>query len=284
MSTPPRSRRRAKSGVDRRAAAARGESQSQGGRRGILTRQRRAERSNRLDLVSDPSETIVQADPSVIAGLDYWRQLPIKQQPEWPDAAAVAPRRRARDAPAPDSSRVRSTSFASAWPRAARGDSFPAAGRGLRGDLRRCPPAEQIRNRSRRCCRWPWCSPYGASMPIVKMGRIGRPVRQAALERRRDAWRRHAARVPRRHRERLPVHARIPPGGPAPTDPGVPPSASTLNLIRAFTQGGFADLREVHSWNKGFATNPANQRYASLASEIDAPSSSWRRQAPTSTS
>ena len=38
----------------------------------------------------DPSEQVVLADPSVIAGLDYWRELPIKQQPEWPDAAAVA--------------------------------------------------------------------------------------------------------------------------------------------------------------------------------------------------
>ncbi len=46
-------------------------------------------------------------------------------------------------------------------------------------------------------------------------------------------------------------------------------AASTLNLIRAFTQGGFADLREVHSWNKGFAQNPANQRYERMAAEID---------------
>ncbi|MCU1425099.1 MAG: 3-deoxy-7-phosphoheptulonate synthase class, partial [Microbacteriaceae bacterium] len=38
----------------------------------------------------DPSEQVILADPSVIAGLDYWRELPIKQQPEWPDAAAVA--------------------------------------------------------------------------------------------------------------------------------------------------------------------------------------------------
>jgi 3-deoxy-7-phosphoheptulonate synthase len=46
-------------------------------------------------------------------------------------------------------------------------------------------------------------------------------------------------------------------------------AASTLNLIRAFTQGGFADLRQVHSWNRGFARNPANQRYEGLAREID---------------
>ena len=46
-------------------------------------------------------------------------------------------------------------------------------------------------------------------------------------------------------------------------------AASTLNLVRAFTQGGFADLRQVHSWNRGFAANPANQRYEGLAREID---------------
>ena len=36
-----------------------------------------------------PSEPFVDADPAVIAGLDYWRTLPIKQQPEWPDPDAV---------------------------------------------------------------------------------------------------------------------------------------------------------------------------------------------------
>jgi 3-deoxy-7-phosphoheptulonate synthase len=46
-------------------------------------------------------------------------------------------------------------------------------------------------------------------------------------------------------------------------------AAATLNLVRAFTQGGFADLRQVHSWNKGFASNPANRRYEQVASEID---------------
>jgi 3-deoxy-7-phosphoheptulonate synthase len=34
-------------------------------------------------------EPVVNADPSVIAGLDYWRTLPIKQQPSWPDPEAA---------------------------------------------------------------------------------------------------------------------------------------------------------------------------------------------------
>jgi 3-deoxy-7-phosphoheptulonate synthase len=46
-------------------------------------------------------------------------------------------------------------------------------------------------------------------------------------------------------------------------------SASTLNLVRAFTQGGFADLRQVHSWNKGFAADARfSARYEEMANEI----------------
>lgn len=46
-------------------------------------------------------------------------------------------------------------------------------------------------------------------------------------------------------------------------------SVSSLNLIRAFTGGGFADLNRVHEWNKGFSENPAYHRYNALANEID---------------
>ena len=47
-------------------------------------------------------------------------------------------------------------------------------------------------------------------------------------------------------------------------------SASTLNLLRAFTKGGFADLTRVHEWNQEFvASSPEGQRYDRLAAEID---------------
>ena len=47
-------------------------------------------------------------------------------------------------------------------------------------------------------------------------------------------------------------------------------SAATLNLVRAFTQGGYADLRQVHAWNQDFVRDsPAGQRYERLAGEID---------------
>src|SRR5690606_4867977 len=47
-------------------------------------------------------------------------------------------------------------------------------------------------------------------------------------------------------------------------------SASTLNLVRAFVKGGFADLRGIHAWNADFVANSkVEARYEALATEID---------------
>ena len=47
-------------------------------------------------------------------------------------------------------------------------------------------------------------------------------------------------------------------------------SAATLNLLRAFTKGGFADLDQVHAWNQEFvASSPEGRRYEVIASEIE---------------
>ena len=46
-------------------------------------------------------------------------------------------------------------------------------------------------------------------------------------------------------------------------------SAATLNLLRAFSQGGYADLRKVHQWTLGFvADSPQGERYQGLADRI----------------
>ena len=47
-------------------------------------------------------------------------------------------------------------------------------------------------------------------------------------------------------------------------------SAATLNLLRAFTKGGFADLGRVHAWTQEFvASSPEGQRYQQIANEIE---------------
>ena len=216
----------------------------------------------------DPTETVVQADPSVIEGLDRWRTLPIKQQPEWPDAAAVA---------------AASAEIASFPPlvfagevdilrdrlaRAARGESFLLQG----GDCAETfagATADQIRNRVKTLLQMAVVLTYGASMPVVKMGRM---AGQFAKPRSSDSETRGDVTLPAYRGDIVNGYDFSPESRTA--DPrrlvqGYHTAASTLNLIRAFTQGGFADLRQVHSWNRGFATNPANQRYEGLAREID---------------
>jgi 3-deoxy-7-phosphoheptulonate synthase len=204
----------------------------------------------------------------VIAGLDYWRQLPIKQQPQWDsstEAAAVS----AEIATLPplvfagevDILRERLA-------RAARGDAFLLQG----GDCAETfagATAEQIRNRVKTILQMAVVLTYGASMPIVKMGRM---AGQFAKPRSSDTETRGGVTLPAYRGDIVNGYDFTPESRRA--DPsrlvkGYHTAASTLNLIRAFTQGGFADLREVHSWNKGFAANPANQRYEQLAKDID---------------
>jgi 3-deoxy-7-phosphoheptulonate synthase len=218
--------------------------------------------------VVDPTETIVPADPSVIEGLDYWRTLPIKQQPAWsdPEAVAAASAEIAAFPPLVFAGEV--DILRDRLARAARGDSFLLQG----GDCAETfagATADQIRNRVKTLLQMAVVLTYGASMPVVKMGRM---AGQFAKPRSSDTETRGDVTLPAYRGDIVNGYDFTPESRAA--DPkrlvqGYHTAASTLNLIRAFTQGGFADLRQVHSWNKGFATNPANQRYEGLAKEID---------------
>ena len=216
----------------------------------------------------DPTEPVVQADPDVIAGLDYWRELPIKQQPEWPDPDAVA-------AASAEIATLPPLVFAGEvdilrerLARAASGDAFLLQG----GDCAETfagATADQIRNRVKTILQMAVVLTYGASMPIVKMGRM---AGQFAKPRSSDFETRGDVTLPAYRGDIVNGYDFTPESrqaDPARLVQGYHTAASTLNLIRAFTQGGFADLRQVHSWNKGFAANPANQRYEGLAKEID---------------
>jgi len=218
--------------------------------------------------VVDPSEPVVLADPAVIAGLDYWRTLPISQQPSWPDPDAVA-------AASAEISTLPPLVFAGEvdilrerLAKAARGEAFLLQG----GDCAETfagATAEAIRNRVKTILQMAVVLTYGASMPIIKMGRM---AGQFAKPRSSDTETRGDVTLPAYRGDIVNGYDFTPESREA--DPrrlvqGYHTAASTLNLIRAFTQGGFADLRQVHSWNRGFASNPANHRYEKLASEID---------------
>ena len=216
----------------------------------------------------DPFETVVHPDPAVLAGLDHWRTLPIKQQPAWDDAveAAAAASELATLPPLVFAGEV--DMLRERLARAARGDAFLLQG----GDCAETfagATADQIRNRVKTILQMAVVLTYGASMPVIKMGRM---AGQFAKPRSSDTETRGDVTLPAYRGDIVNGYDFTPESRRA--DPrrivqGYHTAASTLNLIRAFTQGGFADLRMVHSWNKGFASNPANQRYEGLAKEID---------------
>jgi 3-deoxy-7-phosphoheptulonate synthase len=204
----------------------------------------------------------------VIAGLDYWRELPIKQQPQWPsaDAVAAASAQIASFPPLVFAGEV--DELRSKLAAAASGNAFLLQG----GDCAETfagATAEQIKNRVKTILQMAVVLTYGASMPIVKMGRM---AGQFAKPRSSDTETRNGVTLPAYRGDIVNGYDFTPESREA--DPqrlvqGYHTAVSTLNLVRAFTQGGFADLREVHKWNKGFAANPANQRYEILARDID---------------
>jgi 3-deoxy-7-phosphoheptulonate synthase len=97
---------------------------------------------------------------------------------------------------------------------------------------------------------------YGASLPVIKMGRM---AGQFAKPRSSNDETRDGVTLPAYRGDMVNGYDFTPETRGHDASRMVKAyhtSASTLNLIRAFTQGGFADLRLVHHWNKGFTCQP----------------------------
>jgi 3-deoxy-7-phosphoheptulonate synthase len=111
---------------------------------------------------------------------------------------------------------------------------------------------------------------FGASLPVVKIGRM---AGQFAKPRSSDTETQGGVTLPSYRGDiingpEFSEASRIP--DPGRMEFGYFQSASTLNLLRAFSSGGYADLHEVHRWNLGFVErSPLADRYQDLASRID---------------
>lgn len=194
--------------------------------------------------------------------------MPIKQQPNWSDADALAAATSELETVPPLVFAGEVDQLKTRLAKAAAGEAFLLQG----GDCAETfagATAEKIRNRIKTVLQMAVVLTYGASLPVVKMGRM---AGQFAKPRSSDTETRGDVTLPAYRGDIVNGYdftEQSRTADPARLLRGYHTSASTLNLIRAFTQGGFADLREVHSWNKGFAQNAANERYDSLAGEID---------------
>ena len=213
-------------------------------------------------------DPVVAADPEVLSGLDHYLNLPAAQQPTWPSASEVSEVRNQLAKLPPlvfagevDILRARLAA-------AAEGKAFLLQG----GDCAETfadATADRIRSRVKTLLQMAVVLTYGASLPVIKMGRM---AGQFAKPRSSNDETRGAVTLPAYRGDAVNGYDFTPESrahDPKRLLQAYHTSASTLNLIRAFTMGGFADLRSVHEWNRGFTTNPANVRYESLAKEID---------------
>ena len=111
---------------------------------------------------------------------------------------------------------------------------------------------------------------YAASVPVVKIGRL---AGQYAKPRSKDTETREGVTLPAYRGDAVNGYdftpeARVP--DPQRLVDVYNASAATLNLVRAFVTGGYADLRQVHTWNQDFVKgSPFAAKYEALASEID---------------
>ncbi len=129
--------------------------------------------------------------------------------------------------------------------------------------------ADSIRNRIKTILQMAAVLQYQSSLPVVKVGRM---AGQFAKPRSNDTETRNGVTLPAYRGDAVnglefTEESRTP--DPQRLVKVYNTSAATLNLVRAFTQGGFADLRRVHEWNKGFIKDSKfGERYEQVANEI----------------
>ena len=223
-----------------------------------------------LPLTATPASARASASPSASApGGDRWRGLPAAQQPQWPDPAALAAVTRELAAQPPLVIPAECELLTQRLAAVTRGEAFLLQG----GDCAETfagATADAVRAKLQTLLQMAVVLTYGASIPIIKIGRM---AGQFAKPRSQPGEVRDGVELPAyrgdavnglgfSQRERVP-------------DPGrllraYHCSAVTMNLCRAFTTGGYADLHQVHAWNQDFvAQSPSGQRYERLAGEID---------------
>ena len=198
-----------------------------------------------------------------------WRDRLARQQPTYPDQPALAAMEQRIGGYPPLVFAGEARRLKEALALAASGQAFVLQGGDCAesfGDFN----ANVIRDTFRVLLQMAVVLTFGASVPVVKMGRM---AGQYAKPRSSDAETQDGVTLPSYRGDiingpEFTAGARIP--DPARMETGYFQSAGTLNLLRAFAGGGYADLHEVHRWNLDFAArSPLAARYQDLSSRID---------------
>ena len=198
-----------------------------------------------------------------------WRNQPIQQNPVYPDPTALnaVEQRLASYPPLVFAGEARRLKAALA--QAAEGHAFVLQG-GACAESFSDFTANSIRDTFRVLLQMAVVLTFGGGVPVVKLGRI---AGQYAKPRSSDLETQGGTTLPSYRGDTIngpafTAAARIP--DPARMETGYFQAAGTLNLLRAFATGGYADLHEVHRWNLSFAArSPLASRYQDLADRIE---------------
>jgi 3-deoxy-7-phosphoheptulonate synthase len=200
---------------------------------------------------------------------ESWRNCPIRQVPSYPDQDRLAAMeaRLSRVPPLVFAGEARNLKAQLA--RAAKGEAFVLQGGDCAesfGDF----TANVIRDTFRVLLQMAVVLTYGGALPVVKLGRM---AGQFAKPRSSDNETQDGVTLPSYRGDiingpEFSDEARIP--DPDRMEFGYFQSAGTLNLLRAFATGGYADLHRVHGWNLDFVkSSPLAARYHDLSARID---------------
>ena len=199
---------------------------------------------------------------------ETWRTRPIRQAPAYPDPKSVeAVERTLRNFPplvfAGEARRLKA-----ALADVAAGRAFLLQGGDCAESFAEFHP-NNIRDTFRVLLQMAVVLTYGAACPVVKVGRL---AGQFAKPRSSETERQGDQELPSYRGDIIngpdfSAEARRP--DPQRMLQAYSQAAATLNLLRAFAQGGYADLHRVHSWNQGFVEkSPAGAAYRELADRL----------------
>jgi 3-deoxy-7-phosphoheptulonate synthase len=198
-----------------------------------------------------------------------WRSHPAAQQPDWPDAGALEEALEELRALPPLVFAGEARTLKEGLARVSRGEAFLLQAGDCAeafGDF----SADSIRDKLKVILQMAVVLTYSSGLPVVKVGRI---AGQFAKPRSSPTESVNGSELPSFRGHAVNDETADPAARRA--DPhrlvrAYHQAAATLNLIRAFTKGGFADLRQIHMWNQEFvAGSPQGRRYEAIANEID---------------
>jgi len=204
--------------------------------------------------------------PNLRQRLDDALARPAAQQPDWPDVEQTRQVRTVLESVPPVTVPEEIDRLATRLAEVARGEAFLLQG----GDCAETfadNTEPHIRGNIRTLLQMAVVLTYGASMPVVKVGRI---AGQYAKPRSNTT---DALGLPV-YRGDI-INSLVPTPEARVPDPGrmiraYANAGAAMNLLRALTAAGMADLTKVHEWNKDFVSNSAaGERYEALATEID---------------